>query len=106
VSFSNLVIMEGTALYSYLAVQCLVLLNVTLMALDVTRLVRTNWQEFKTMYYPFPARKKPRTEEEVRDRCTVFTCCGTLLLSPRFAHDTPPLPHGRCCDRLQRRGCR
>ena len=63
-SFSNLVIMEGGALYAYLVIQSLVLLNVTIMALDVTRTVRAHWDAFKKMYSPFAAMKKRRTEEE------------------------------------------
>lgn len=74
VSFSNLVIMEGGALYAYLVVQSLVLLNVTIMALDVTRTVRAHWDAFKKMYSPFAAIKKRRTEEEVRETHSSLDC--------------------------------
>lgn len=102
-TFSNLVLMEGTALYIYLAVQSLVLLNVTLMALDVTRTVRANWEAFKKMYSPFRARKKRRTEEEVRESSREG-CLTWWIESRRLCRSR--LPHGRFGERLQHRGCR
>lgn len=60
VTFSNLVIMDGSALAKYLVIQGMVIFNMILMALDCLRTVRKSWEEFNHIYNPWHKKCTPK----------------------------------------------